>query len=361
MLLFDARAAQTVAFAVFEIDRDRGLALGGLAAVAVQRQSGHLRLGVEHLQLCHVQHTLLVQGKRCILRRVRPAVVGDHLVAGDLQRVRRAGKCLCICAGGQLDVRRAAKVGIRLRAEIDMRCADRRLAGVRMNRQTAVLAIGAGRAEAQRIRAAQGSPDHGGLALHVDARLARKADAAAAVAVQRQMHHAKPRVEPHRPAVAGLIGLFVGDLNLLAVYRHRSVQRPDCGDIALKRIFRDRKCLAGLVPLNCAAVIPADHVTLPVCELQTRSGLRRRERQFSAGLRGQFAYPVYIIYYPKRHGSLRLPEGVELCAAGQTDLGVRQIRFPAERIRAVVMDDRPVGRSEVREVVGACCDDLFAV
>ena len=210
-------AAQTVALAVFEIDRGGGLSGSCLAAGAVDRQLGHARLGVEHLQIFHTLQAHLGHGKLRVCRRrsVRLAVVGDLIVAGDVRRAHLGGDCLGSRTGSQRDVRRAVKV--------DPRRNERRRTGSRLNRQIAVLAVGAFRDDAQRIRAAQRSVDRGGR-LDGDVCQNGKLDTAAVIAVQRQRELVILRIVPNPPSIAALIRLIGSKGVRITAHLYRCIQ-----------------------------------------------------------------------------------------------------------------------------------------
>ena len=289
MLLFEARGAQAIALAVFEIDRGGGLSGSCLAAGAVDRQLGHARLGVEHLQIFHTLQAHLGHGKLRVCRRrsVRLAVVGDFTAAGDLRRTRWGGDCLGPCTGSQRDVRRAGKV--------DPRRNERRRIGSRLNRQIAVLAVGAFRADVQQRIAAQRAVDYGLYAVpNENVRLGGRLNAAASVAEQLRLDPAVPRVEVQHQTFQFCFIDIVTKRHLYSAYFDLLHQIPLGGSINRDRVVRDRERSASLdntvVPqltrffhvLFCVIVFV---IAVPLRKFQAGGrGFRRGKRQRFAGL-----------------------------------------------------------------------------
>ena len=281
-------------------------------------------------------------------------MVGDLIVAGDVRRARLGGDCLGSRTGSQRDVRRAVKV--------DPRRNERRRIGSRLNRQIAVLAVGAFRDDAQRIRAAQRSVDRGGR-LDGDVCQNGKLDTAAVIAVQRQRELDFLRIVPDRPSVViiMLIRILGREAVRVSVHNYLFIQRPACEDTYFCRFFRNRKILACLQLRPCVIAVRVPYGTAPVCECQSSLGRRRRKRHFT-GLCSRLGFLVVCtILNRDRDFAFLQPNRIQLRTAGQIIVLLRHVAVGfAFGVRGIVIDLRPVACGVSREIIGASCDNPSA-
>ena len=225
-----------------------------------------------------------------------------------------------------------------------------------------MLAVGAFRDDAQRIRAAQRSVDCGGR-LDGDVCQNGKLDTAAVIAVQRQRELDCLRIVPDPPSVALLVRTIGSKAVRFAVHSYRIFrQRPARADICFHCVFRDIKTCARRQLLCDVAAVREPDAASPIRERQSVLGLRRRERDRSAGLCKRLVRLIVCTILDRdRDTAHRQPDRIELCAAGKISIipGHVAVRFPFW-IRRIIVDVRPIACSVLREIIGASCDNPSA-
>ena len=199
----------------------------------------------------------------------------------------RPGDCPGAVAAIQRQMRHTVKP--------DVRRIDRGLAGVRLNPQTAVPAVGAFRADVQQRIAAQRAVDYGLYAVpNENVRLGGRLNAAASVAGQLRLDPAVPRVEVQHQTFQFCFIDIVTKRHLYSAYFDLLHQIPLGGSINRDRVVRDRERSASLdntvVPqltrffhvLFCVIVFV---IAVPLRKFQAGGrGFRRGKRQRFAGL-----------------------------------------------------------------------------